>query len=98
MMRETVSSGSAFKAFHDSRKRPYLPGIEVAGKTGTLSDHANNRHYTWFIGFAPADRPEVAISALVVNTPTWHIKGPNLAADVLRAYFSEQRVTGVTPP
>ncbi len=98
MMVQTVANGSAFKSFHDEHGRPYLPGIEVAGKTGTLSDHQANRHYTWFIGFAPADKPEVAVSALVVNTPTWHIKGPQLARDVLRAYFARRGVKGVTPP
>jgi cell division protein FtsI/penicillin-binding protein 2 len=54
--------------------------------------------YTWFVGFAPADKPEVAIAALVVNTPLWRIKGPQLARDVLRAYFSQHGYPGVTPP
>ncbi|HET9954074.1 MAG TPA: penicillin-binding transpeptidase domain-containing protein, partial [Polyangiaceae bacterium] len=98
MMTQTVSNGSAFKAFHDERGSAYLPGIDVAGKTGTLSDHEANRHYTWFIGFAPADKPEVAISTLVVNTPTWQIKAPQLARDVLRAYFARHGAKGVTPP
>jgi peptidoglycan glycosyltransferase len=98
MMLQTVSNGSAFKSFHDEHGTAYLPGIEIAGKTGTLSDHQANRHYTWFIGFAPADKPEVAISALVVNTPNWQIKGPQLARDVLRAYFSRRGAKGVTPP
>lgn len=98
MMVQTVANGSAFKAFHDERGRPYLPGIDVAGKTGTLSDHQADRHYTWFVGFAPADKPEVAISALVVNTPIWHIKASQLAREVLRAYFARRGAKGVTPP
>lgn len=98
MMVQTVSNGSAFKAFHDQQGRPYLPGVEVAGKTGTLSDHPANRHYTWFVGFAPADKPEVALSTLVVNTPTWHIKASQLAREVLRAYFARRGAKGVTPP
>lgn len=98
MMVQTVASGSAFKAFHDEHGRPYLPGIEVAGKTGTLSDDKTNRHYTWFVGFAPSERPTVAISALVVNTPTWHIKASQLAREVLRAHFARVGTKGVTPP
>ena len=98
MMMQTVSNGSAFKSFHDEKGTSYLPGIEVAGKTGTLSDHEANRHYTWFIGFAPADKPEVAISSLIVNTPTWQIKAAQLARDVLRAYFARHGAKGVTPP
>ncbi len=98
MMRQTVENGSAFKSFHDEHGTPYLPGIQVAGKTGTLTRYKDNRFYTWFIGFAPADKPEIAIAALVVNNPSWQIKGAMLAREVLRAYFAEHGAKGVTPP
>lgn len=98
MMLETVDGGSAFAAFHDAKGTPFLPGIKVAGKTGTLTRDESNRFYTWFVGFAPADKPEVAIASLVVNTPTWRIKGSQLARDVLRAYFAEHGFRGVTHP
>jgi cell division protein FtsI/penicillin-binding protein 2 len=98
MMTHTVSNGSGFKSFHDANGRPYLPNIQVAGKTGTLTRHKENRHYTWFIGFAPARKPEVAIAALIVNTPNWQIKAPELARDVLRAYFASKGADGVRAP
>jgi cell division protein FtsI/penicillin-binding protein 2 len=59
MMTQTVESGSAFKSFRDERGKPYLPDISVAGKTGTLTDHERNRHYRWFVGFAPAKIPRL---------------------------------------
>ena len=98
MMLQTVSGGSAQKSFVDRSGRPFLPKIEVAGKTGTLERPDNDRLYTWFVGFAPADRPEVAVSALVVNNPTWHIKAPELARNVLRSYFAAKGRPGVTAP
>lgn len=98
MMLETVSNGSAYKSFHDKLGKAYLPDIAVAGKTGTLMRQKDGRFYTWFVGYAPADKPEVAISALVVNTPTWQIKGPELARNVLRAYFAKKGAKGVTAP
>jgi peptidoglycan glycosyltransferase len=98
MMLQTVASGSAYKTFHLPNGSAYLPQIRVAGKTGTLTRHQQDRHYTWFVGFAPADKPEVAVAALVVNTPSWHIKGPHLGRDVLRAYFAQRGAPGVTPP
>jgi len=98
MMTQTVASGSAYKAFHDAKGTPFLPRMHVAGKTGTLTRHKENRHYTWFIGFAPADDPQVAVSALVVNTPLWRVKAPDLARDVLRAYFAKQNWQGVSRP
>jgi penicillin-binding protein A len=96
MMTETVENGSAYRSFHDAGGKPYLPGIAVAGKTGTLTREKLNRFYTWFIGFAPADKPEIAISTLIVNTPVWHIKAPIVASGVLRAYFAKQGKKGVT--
>jgi cell division protein FtsI/penicillin-binding protein 2 len=98
MMVQTVASGSAYKAFHLANGNAYLPQIRVAGKTGTLTRHEDERHYTWFVGFAPADKPEVAVAALVVNTPNWRIKGPQLGRDVLRAYFAQRGAPGVNPP
>jgi penicillin-binding protein A len=96
MMVQTTMNGSARKAFFDKRGRPFIPGVTVAGKTGTLSRHKQNRHYTWFVGFAPADEPEVAVSALVVNTPEWRIKGPDLAREVLSSYFKKRQRAGST--
>lgn len=98
MMRETVSRGSALRSFRDPRGRPYLGDVRVAGKTGTLSRSEQNRYYTWFVGFAPADQPRVAVATLVVNTPIWRLKAPQLARDVLRAYFAKQKTPGVTAP
>lgn len=98
MMLETVHNGSAYKQFHDRRRRAFIPNIKIAGKTGTLTRHKENRHYTWFVGYAPADDPEVAVAGLVVNTPLWRIKGPMLAREVLRAYFAKQGRPGVRMP
>ena len=98
MMTETVENGSARSAFKDAKGDSYLPGIGVAGKTGTLSDNEANRHYTWFVGFAPVDQPEVAVAALVVNNPTWQIKAPMLARNLLRAYFAKAGRKGVSMP
>lgn len=95
MMVQTTLNGSAHKAFFDAKNRPFIPGVTVAGKTGTLSRHKENRHYTWFVGFAPADKPQVAIAALAVNTPTWRIKGPDLAREVLQSYFQKKARQGL---
>jgi penicillin-binding protein A len=98
MMLQTVAAGSGFRAFHDARGQAYLPRINVAGKTGTLTRKEGDRYYTWFVGFAPADNPEVAVATLVVNTPIWRIKAAELARDVLRAYFAKDGARAVLPP
>ena len=91
MMERTVSEGTSRRAFHDARGASFLPGVTVAGKTGTLTDAATRRYYTWFTGFAPTKPTpglrQVAISVLVVNGPTWQIKANVLAREMLQAYF-----------
>jgi len=86
-MVQTISRGTARKAFRDRRGVPLLPGIEVGGKTGTLHGHKPFRAYSWFVGVAPVDEPEGAIAVLVVNEPKWRIKSAGTAAELLRKYF-----------
>ena len=62
----------------------------VAGKTGSLSAMADSgirQHFSWWVGFAPADNPRVAVAALVVNEGKWRIKSSYLAREVLERYF-----------
>lgn len=87
MMTRTVTKGTAKKAFWDSKGRPFLPGIEVAGKTGTLSRYNPHRTYNWWVGYAPVDNPEIAVAALVVNEPKWRIKASYVAKEALRNYL-----------
>jgi cell division protein FtsI/penicillin-binding protein 2 len=91
MMLGTVRTGTARIAFHDRRGRPLLPGIAVAGKTGSLSSEQPYHAYSWWVGFAPLREPEIALAALVVNDPTWRIKGSQLAAEALRYYLVERK-------
>ena len=87
MMINTVTKGTAKKAFWDQRGRPFLPGVRVAGKTGTLSRYNPHRTYNWWVGFAPVDDPQIAVAALVVNEPAWRIKASYVAKEVLRTYL-----------
>jgi len=85
MMRATVTEGTARKAFR--RVASPLRGVQVAGKTGSLFERAPFRDHSLFVGYAPADRPEVAIAVLVVNERTWRVRAPSLAREALEIYF-----------
>jgi cell division protein FtsI/penicillin-binding protein 2 len=102
MMEHTVSEGTSWRAFHDGKGGAFLPGVTVAGKTGTLTDAETKRYYTWFTGYAPSHpQPgvrQVAVAVLVVNGPAWQVKANVIARDVLRAYFAGHDVSGVTRP
>ncbi|WP_299930357.1 penicillin-binding protein 2 [uncultured Nocardioides sp.] len=62
MMVATVDSGTATPA--------QIPGVQVAGKTGTAQSTADRPPYAWFVSFAPADDPQVAVAVLVQSSDT----------------------------
>lgn len=99
MMENTVDNGTSYKSFHDKNGKSFLPDIHVAGKTGTLIKAAEDGpYYTWFVGFAPSRKPEVAISVMVANHLKWRVKATNLASDMLRVYFADKGAPGVRDP
>ena len=87
MMKLTVSSGTATSSFRE-RHRNILGTIEVAGKTGSLANHQKPfKDYSWFVGFAPADDPKIAVAAVVVNGLKWRVHAPFVAREALKAYL-----------
>jgi len=87
MMKSTVTEGTATSSFRE-RGRSVLGDIAVAGKTGSLSNHKRPyMDYSWFVGFAPADDPKIAVAAVVVNGLKWRIHAPYVAREAFRAYL-----------
>jgi peptidoglycan glycosyltransferase len=65
-----------------------ISGVAVAGKTGTAETPFNEdcgggseENQAWFIGFAPADDPQIAIAASVECTTAF---GGDIAAPIFR--------------
>jgi peptidoglycan glycosyltransferase len=42
-----------------------IPGVTVAGKTGTAQNAPNQSPHAWFVAFAPAEAPRFAVAVLV---------------------------------
>jgi len=63
-----------------------VPGIRVAGKTGT-AQNPHGQDHALFVGFAPADAPEVAFAVVVENAGHGGSMAAPVAAAVLRSYF-----------
>lgn len=59
MMEQVVQHGTGTAA--------QIPGIRVAGKTGTAQNAPGKPPHAWFISFAPADDPQVAVAVIVEN-------------------------------
>jgi cell division protein FtsI/penicillin-binding protein 2 len=87
MMTHSVSEGTARTSFHDAAGRPYLPGVDVGGKTGTLTGESPFRAYTWFIGNAVGGSTHVSFAVMVVNGPVWRVRAPTLARQVLQIVY-----------
>ncbi|HLS46302.1 MAG TPA: penicillin-binding transpeptidase domain-containing protein [Ornithinicoccus sp.] len=64
MMVAVVESGSGWAAA--------VPGVQVAGKTGTAEYGTSGAAHAWFTGFAPADDPTIAVAVVVESaTDDW---------------------------
>jgi membrane peptidoglycan carboxypeptidase len=86
LLQETTERGTARRAFRP-RGRALLPGIRVAGKTGSLTGTNPAGRYEWFAGVAPAEAPQIAVATVAVQGPRWWTSGSQLAAQVFRAAF-----------
>ncbi len=87
MMRTTVTEGTARRFFRDRQARGAFGGLAIAGKTGSLAERDPYRDYSWFVGFAPVDDPQVAVASVVVNERLWRVKAPYVAREALRVWF-----------
>ena len=74
MMEAVVTEGTGTPA--------QIPGVKVAGKTGTAETQVGTKiNNVWFIAFAPADAPRVAVAVTLKGVPGF---GASFAAPVAR--------------
>ena len=81
MMQRVVNAGTGTAAA--------LEGIQVAGKTGT-AEKGDGTNLAWFIGFAPAENPTVAVAVVIENTQSTggEVAAP-LAAAVIKSALAQ---------
>ncbi len=93
MMVDVVNKGTGTAA--------RIPGIQVAGKTGTADNGPQNASggyvnppHAWFSGFAPADNPKIAIAVIIENggvagnETTGGLAAAPVAQAVMKAYLA----------
>jgi peptidoglycan glycosyltransferase len=81
MMESVVTSGTGTAAA--------IPGVKVAGKTGTAENGTGQPNTTWFISFAPADAPRVAVAVVLQNqTGTGGMTAAPIARQIMQAILS----------
>jgi peptidoglycan glycosyltransferase len=67
-----------------------LPGVTVAGKTGTATN-PHGRSHAWFVAFAPAQAPRVAVAVVVENVGYGGTYAAPIAREVLRVALARSR-------
>ena len=61
-----------------------IPGVRVAGKTGTAQTGNDNPAVAWFVAFAPASAPQVAVAVVVEDAGAPEVSGNQLAAPIAK--------------
>jgi penicillin-binding protein 2 len=91
--------------------RARVPGVRVAGKTGTAQvvqlAHTENmaeseipmryRDHAWFGAFAPADAPEIAVGVFVEHGLHGSSGAGPIAQRILARYFEKRGMTPAAP-
>lgn len=85
MMVTTVADGTALPAA--------IPGIDVAGKTGTAERSEADSPYAWFTSFAPADDPQVAVAVFIESAP--NVERGDIAGGLLGGPIAKQVMEAV---
>jgi peptidoglycan glycosyltransferase len=64
-----------------------VPGVTTAGKSGTAELGGTGEPHSWFIGFAPADNPTVAIAVIVEQAGRGGEVAAPIAGDLMTRYL-----------
>lgn len=103
---ETVKKGLRMVSNGDRGTAKWwkVPGIEMAGKTGTVqlfslsADQVyskcenrplRQRHHGWYIAYAPADKPQIVVSVLAEHSCHGSTGAAPIVRDVIKSYFQK---------
>ena len=67
-----------------------IPGLRIAGKTGTADfrAHGEEVNLAWFVGFAPAEDPQIAVAVMIQGADASHsYHGGSTAGPVAKDLF-----------
>jgi penicillin-binding protein 2 len=70
-----------------------VPGVTVAGKTGT-AQNPHGQDHAWFICFAPVDQPKIAITVLVENAGFGGSVSAPIARELINYYVNGKNRNG----
>lgn len=94
MMETTIDSGTARKAFRNYQQDHVLSGLQIGGKTGSLSNASNEVRYDWFVGFARERQGgrAVAVAVMAAHQDFIGIRAGDYARRTFAYYFGHSIV------
>ncbi|WP_246240352.1 peptidoglycan D,D-transpeptidase FtsI family protein [Anaerocolumna sedimenticola] len=81
-MREVVKHGTASALNNND--------YTIAGKTGSAEYQEDKPAHAWFVGFAPAEKPEIAVSIIVESVGTGSEYAVPIASAIFKTYFDNK--------
>lgn len=70
-----------------------ITGSSLAGKTGTAQNPHGNDH-SWFVGYAPADNPEIVACVIVENAGHGSTYAAPAVRNIIKTYLTKHRLPG----
>jgi penicillin-binding protein 2 len=73
-------------------------GLQIAGKTGTAQQARGKKDHGWFIGFAPAEEPQLVVGAIMEEAEHGSIVGPYVANALVRYILGPDNTAAARRP
>ncbi len=100
---EGVATVGTAKVLANPRAPYHVPGLRIAGKTGTaqkrvvINGELGTINFAWFVGFAPAENPQIAFAVMIEGEDFGELSGGlnsgPVAGQILKKYFEKKNPT-----
>lgn len=90
LMQETARIGSARSSFRGLDRYKVYKGMEIGGKTGSLTGYSPKGRHDWFVGYAEKNGHKVAYASLIINKEKWYVRSAYVARQFIYHYFSDR--------
>jgi penicillin-binding protein 2 len=100
IIRDNIAPANAFQVVHEAMRKTVVEGtaqalsvvsVPFAGKSGTGQFNLKGRVHSWFIGFAPYNKPDYALVVLLENGSEKNLIGAPAAASEIMQWFVKHK-------
>ena len=85
----TISDYMVYTVESGTGRNAKINGVTIGGKTGSAENTQGEETHSWFVAFAPAEKPEIAVAVVVENAGTGGSRAAKIARAVIKAYLNK---------